>query len=85
MVCEVLEVSDRIEESFAKLCPGDRAWVELGSHRGGPPHSLDFDGNDEFHLAHIARPLITADGLGRLQRRQPIEAEALENAADSCR
>jgi uncharacterized protein YfbU (UPF0304 family) len=66
IVCDVLEMWDHLEASFAELGSDDKVRVELESHSGGPPRFLGFDGNNETELMHIARLLV--DHLDRWSR-----------------
>ncbi len=57
LVCDILEMWDRLETSFDDLIPAEKARVEEESYRMGAPRFPGFDGNRETELMHIARVL----------------------------
>ena len=57
-VREILDMWDRLEESFDALSATDKARVEAEAYLHGPPRFLGFDGNNETDLLHIARLLV---------------------------
>ena len=66
LVCDILDMWDRLEQDFAKLSPVERARVQTQSYSSGPPHFEGFDGNNETDLMHIAGLLVNE--LGRWSR-----------------
>jgi uncharacterized protein YfbU (UPF0304 family) len=58
LVCDILDMWDRLERDYVELSPVEQARVGEESHRGHPPQFLGFDGNNETDLLHIARLLI---------------------------
>jgi hypothetical protein len=58
LVCDVLDMWDRLEHDFAALSPAEKATVQTGSYNSGPPHFEGFDGNNETELMHIAGLLV---------------------------
>jgi hypothetical protein len=57
-VIDILEMWERIEESFDKLSEQEKERVLLQSYSSARPHFLGFDGNNESDVMHIAYLLI---------------------------
>jgi uncharacterized protein YfbU (UPF0304 family) len=58
LVCDILDMWDRLEKDFAALSKAEQARVEAASHHPGAPRFAVFDGNNETELLHIARLLV---------------------------
>jgi hypothetical protein len=57
-VMDILEMWERIEESYEGLDPAEKARVETEAYGMGVPRFVGFDGNNETELMHIARLLV---------------------------
>jgi len=58
LVCDILDMWDRLERDFAALSKIEKARVEAEAHSSGAPRFWGFDGNNETQLLHIARLLV---------------------------
>jgi uncharacterized protein YfbU (UPF0304 family) len=58
LVCDILDMWDRLERDFGKLSEAEKARVETETYRNGVPRFWGFDGNNETELLHIARLLV---------------------------
>ncbi len=58
LVCDILEMWDRLEKSFAVLSAAEKARVENATHHKGAPYFCGFDGSNETQLLHIAVLLV---------------------------
>lgn len=57
LVCDILDMWERVEESFEKLSPTEKTRVQSASYNASTRFA-GFDGNNESGLLHIARLLV---------------------------